>query len=49
MKVEAMEGFPGSLRMTKPLVDAHFLQIYGQISSLTKNIQELGTPRPGRP
>jgi hypothetical protein len=27
MKIEAMEGYPGNLRMTRPLVDANLSQI----------------------
>jgi hypothetical protein len=27
MKIEAMEGYPGNLRMTRPPVDANLLQI----------------------
>jgi hypothetical protein len=49
MKIEAMEGYPGSLKVTRPPTDANLVQLQGKISALTENIQELMIPRPGRP
>jgi hypothetical protein len=49
MKIEAMAGYPGSLRITRPPVDVNLVQLQGKISTLTENIQELTIPRPGRP
>jgi hypothetical protein len=49
MKIEGMAGYPGNLREKKPLVDANLAQLQEQISTLTKNIQEMMIPRPGRP
>jgi hypothetical protein len=49
MKIEAMAGYPGSLRVTRPPTDANLVQLQGKISTLTENIQELTIPRPGRP
>ena len=49
MKIEAMEGYLGSLRVTRPLADANLAQLQGKISALMENIQELMIPRPGRP
>jgi hypothetical protein len=49
MKIEAMAGYPGNMRMTRPPVDANLSQLQGQISTLMENIQELTTQRPGRP
>jgi len=49
MKIEDMVGYPGSLRMTRPPADANLVQLQGQISTLTENIQELTIPRLGRP
>jgi hypothetical protein len=39
MKIKAMTGYPGNMRMTRPLVDANLLQIHGQISILMEKIQ----------
>jgi hypothetical protein len=47
MKIEAMEGYPGSLRMTKPPVNVNLAQLQEKISALTEKIQELTIPRPG--
>jgi hypothetical protein len=47
MKIEAMAGYPGSLRVTRPPVDVNLAQLQGKISTLTENIQELTIPRPG--
>lgn len=49
MKIEAMAGYPWSLRVTRPPADANLAQLQGQISTLTEKIQELTIPRPGRP
>jgi hypothetical protein len=46
MKIEAMEGYLESLRVTKPLVDMNLAQLQGKISVLTKKIQELTIPGP---
>jgi hypothetical protein len=48
MKIESMEGYRGNLGMNRPLVDANLSQLWGQISALMKNIQELTMTRPGR-
>jgi hypothetical protein len=45
MKIEAMEGYPGSLRVARPPTDANLGQLQGKISTLTENIQELMIPR----
>jgi hypothetical protein len=47
--IEAMVGYPGNLRVTRPLVDVNLVQLQGQISTLTENIQELRIPRIGQP
>jgi hypothetical protein len=47
MKIEAMEGYPGSLRIMRPLEDANIMQLQGQISVLTEKIQELTLPKVG--
>jgi hypothetical protein len=39
MKIEAMTGYPRSIRMTRPPVDANLLQIQGKILVLIENIQ----------
>jgi hypothetical protein len=39
MKIESMEGCPGSLRVTIPLVDANLAQLQGKISTLTKRFK----------
>jgi hypothetical protein len=49
MNIKAMEGYPRSLRMTRPPVDVNMEKIQGQISTLTENIQELKIPRSERP
>jgi hypothetical protein len=49
MKIVAMEGYPGSLRMNRPPVDANLSQIQGYVSVLMENIQELTTQRLGHP
>jgi hypothetical protein len=49
MKIEAMEGYPGSLRVTKPPTDANLMQLQGKISALTENIQEMMIHRPRQP
>jgi hypothetical protein len=46
MKIKSMEGYPGSLRVTKPPADANFVQLQGKISMLIEKIQELTIPRP---
>jgi hypothetical protein len=47
MNIEDMVGYPGSLRVTRPLEDGNLVQVQGKISALTKHIQELMIPRPG--
>jgi hypothetical protein len=47
MKIEAMAGYLGSLRMNKPPTDANLVQLQGKISALTEKIQELTISRPG--
>jgi hypothetical protein len=47
MKIEFMEGYPRSLRMNRPPIDANLSQIQGQISGLTEKIKELTMPRLG--
>jgi hypothetical protein len=49
MNIEAMEGYPGKLRIMRPLEDANIMQLQGQISALTEKIQELTLPKVGRP
>jgi hypothetical protein len=49
MKIEAMGGYPGSLKVTRPPTDANMVQLQGKILALTKNIQELTIPRTRRP
>jgi hypothetical protein len=49
MKIEAMEGYPGSLRITRPLVDSHMSNLQGKISALMEKIQELTLLKPVRP
>jgi hypothetical protein len=49
MKIEAMAGYPGSLRVNRPPADTNLVQLQGQISMLTKKIQEMTIPRPRRP
>jgi len=49
MKFQAMEGYLGSRRVTRPPADANLAQIQGQISTLKDNIQELMIHRPERP
>jgi hypothetical protein len=49
MKIEAMEGYSGSLRVTRPPKNANLAQIQGQISAPTENIQELTILKLGRP
>ena len=39
MKIEAMVGYPGSLRVTKPPVDPNLVKLQGKISVLTEKIQ----------
>jgi hypothetical protein len=39
MKIEAMAGYPGNMRMTRPPIDENLLQLQGKISTLTENIQ----------
>jgi hypothetical protein len=48
MKIEAMAGYPGSLRIMKPTKDVNITQLQGQIYALTKKIQELNLPKIGR-
>ena len=38
MKIEAMAGYPGSLRVTRPPTDANLAQLQGQISTLIEKI-----------
>jgi hypothetical protein len=45
MKIEAMAGYPGSLRIMRPPEDANISQLQGHISALTENIQELTLPK----
>jgi hypothetical protein len=47
MKIESMEGYPRSLRVTIPPAYANLAQLQGKISTLTENIQELMIPRLG--
>jgi hypothetical protein len=49
MKIEAMVGYPRSLRVTRPLADVNLAQLQGKISMLTENIQDPMIPKPGRP
>jgi hypothetical protein len=49
MNIEAMEGYLGSLRVTRPPTDENLVQLQGKISALTEKIQELTILRPGRP
>jgi len=48
MKIEAIEGYPGSLRIMRPPKDDNITQLQGQISALTEKIQELTLPKVGR-
>jgi hypothetical protein len=47
MKIEAMQFYPGRIRITRPLKDANSTQLQGQISSLTKKIQDFSLPKVG--
>jgi hypothetical protein len=47
MKIEAMAGYPGNLRIMRPMEDANIAQFQGQISTLTEKIQELTLPKVG--
>ena len=49
MNIEAMTGYPGSLRVNKPPTEENLAQMQGKILALTEKIQELMIPRPGRP
>jgi hypothetical protein len=49
MKIEAMVGYLGSLRVTRPPTDVNLVQLQGKISTLTKTIQEMTITRPRRP
>jgi hypothetical protein len=48
MNIESMPGYPGRLRVMRPPEDASIMQLQGQISALTKNIQESTLPKAGR-
>lgn len=41
MKIEAMAGYPCTLRVTRPPDDYNIMQLQGQISDLTYKIQKL--------
>jgi hypothetical protein len=47
MNIEAMAGYPVNMRINRSPIDANLLQIQGQISVLTENIQELTIQRSG--
>jgi len=47
MKIESMERYPRSLRVTRLPMDENFAQLQGKISTLIENIQELRIPRLG--
>jgi hypothetical protein len=47
MKIEAMLGYPGSLRMTRPPVYVNLAQLQWNILALIENIQELTIPKSG--
>jgi hypothetical protein len=47
MKIKDMACYVGILRITRPLEDAYIMQLQGQISILTKKIQELSLPKVG--
>jgi hypothetical protein len=47
MKIEAMVGYHGSLRVIRPPTDVKLAQLQGEISALTEKIQELTIPIPG--
>jgi hypothetical protein len=47
MNIEAMEGYPMSLTVNQPPIDANLVQLQGQISTLIENIQEMIIPRLG--
>jgi hypothetical protein len=49
MKIEAMEGYPGSLQVIRPPDDYNIMQLQGHIFTLTDKIQELTIPRLGHP
>jgi hypothetical protein len=49
MKIEAMVGYLGSPRVTRPPTNENLAPIQGKISTLTEKIQELMIPRLGRP
>jgi hypothetical protein len=38
MKIEAMEVYPRSLRVTKPPIDVNLAELQGHILTLTENI-----------
>jgi hypothetical protein len=46
MNIETIAGYPGRLRVTRPLADANLAQLQGKISTLIDNSQELTIPRP---
>jgi hypothetical protein len=48
MKIESMEGYPGSLRVTRPPSYANLVQLQGKISALTEKIQQLTIPTLGQ-
>jgi len=49
MKIEAMTGYPVSLRVMRPPKDHNITKLQGHIFVLTDNIQELTLPRAARP
>jgi hypothetical protein len=49
MNIEEMVGYPRSLIVMRPHEDANLTQMQGQISALTKSIQDLTLPKEGKP
>jgi hypothetical protein len=44
-EIEAMAGYPGSLRVTRPLVDVNLAQLQGKISMLTEKNSRVDDPK----
>jgi len=49
MKIESIEGYPGSPRITRPPIDSHMSKLQGQIYALIEKIQELTLLNPVKP
>jgi len=49
MHIEAMAGYPGSLRITRPIVDSHMLNLQGYIFEIIEKTHELTLLKPTQP